>query len=507
MSKQSRIALITLVLLAVALRTNGLLENTFQADEALFASWARQIAVWRDPLLKSQLVDKPPLMFYLQALSYPIAGPVMWAARIPNFAASILVIPLVAMLAWRLYRNEVTMLLASAFTAFSPMAIQFSSSGFIDPLMTCLVVASLAVLAGSPATSAEPVAAAEKRRVTKMPVLSGALFGLAVISKYQAWLFAPLFIGLALIIGWRKTEWGRWLLGLLPLLGVQIVWELLRRGQLTLIESQWQSFGGIRLAWSWELWPRLEAWAQQYAYILGSPILEFLLLLAVPLFAALLINESDRAAALDRLLAFFVVAYLLLLWFIAVPVWDRYLLAIVPFVSLVLARAFWLVAKYAWSAFLPRYIAPMWIRRLLTLLPIALMVIQAPALAAAYSGQLPVGTSPSADYGAAEISALLAEEPYGTVLYDHWFSWQWRYHLFDDRVYVSWFPNPDALIEDLQVFGQNAGCRYIVLPDSEAAVPVTRALTTAGYRLERVIAAEGRDEQPSMLLYLIKPSC
>ncbi|MCB0008936.1 MAG: hypothetical protein KDE04_20860, partial [Anaerolineales bacterium] len=77
-----RLALIGLILLGVWLRLPGIWANTFHADEALFATWARHIAVWKDPLLVSQLVDKPPLLFYLQALFYPLlATPAGWPAR------------------------------------------------------------------------------------------------------------------------------------------------------------------------------------------------------------------------------------------------------------------------------------------------------------------------------------------------------------------------------------------------------------------------------------------
>ena len=71
--------------LTAVLRAPGLFANSFQADEALFATWAREIAIWRDPLLQMQPIDKPPLLFYLQALFYPLFGPVEFAARWPNW--------------------------------------------------------------------------------------------------------------------------------------------------------------------------------------------------------------------------------------------------------------------------------------------------------------------------------------------------------------------------------------------------------------------------------------
>ena len=89
MSIRVKISLTVLIVAAVLLRFHGFLFNSFHPDEALFAYWSRLIAVGRDPLLLAQVVDKPPLLFYLQALSYPLFGPVEWAARMPNFVTSI----------------------------------------------------------------------------------------------------------------------------------------------------------------------------------------------------------------------------------------------------------------------------------------------------------------------------------------------------------------------------------------------------------------------------------
>jgi hypothetical protein len=128
--------------------------------------------------------------------------------------------------------------------------------------------------------------------------------------------------------------------------------------------------------------------------------------------------------------------------------------------------------------------------------PLLLLVLQAPAVLAAREGSLPVGGRSGADQGAAEISSVLNGEPDGTVLYDHWYSWQWRYHLFDRGVYVSWFPHPQALAEDLLAFGSQ-GRRYLALPNSPAAQPVITAVESAGFAL--VPVAQAGD--PGMTLY------
>jgi hypothetical protein len=328
--------------------------------------------------------------------------------------------------------------------------------------------------------------------------------GLAVLSKHQAWLFVPLLAGVASIIGWRQTEWRIWLIGFLPVAGLQAVWELLRGNELSLIGAQLQSYGGLRIAWSWELWPRLQEWASQWSYILQSPILEMVLLLSLPLIMALLIDQHDRPAALDRLFVLFVVTYSLLLWFIAVPVWDRYLLALLPLIGLVLARIVWRTMAYGWLLLSSSTNPPSWVKNLFVAMPLLLIALQAPAVAAAYRGELPVGARKSADPGVAEISQALADEPYGTVLYDHWYSWQWRYHLFDDKVYISWFPDPAALVEDLRVFADEGSRRFVALPTSTLARPVHRALAESGYDLVLVASSSGKDDGERINLFRIE---
>ncbi len=197
-----RVGLVTVTWLSVLLRYRSLFANRFHADEALFASWARHIAVWRDPLLLTQPVDKPPLLFYLQALFYPLMGPVEWAARLPNLVVSILIIPLAGVLAWRLYRRGAAVLLAALFVAVAPLAIQFSATAFTDPLLTFWLTAALYV-ALAPAFSGTGNG--------RSLLLSGLLFGLALSTKHQAWLFLPLFIAVAWQGGWSRRMVFRWL--------------------------------------------------------------------------------------------------------------------------------------------------------------------------------------------------------------------------------------------------------------------------------------------------------
>ena len=468
------------ILLGAALRFHGLFSNSFHADEALFATWARLVAVWRDPLLLTQAVDKPPLPFYLQAMFYPLFGPVEWAARMPAFIASLLLIPLTAQLARRLTGDRAAALPAAVFMAVCPLAIQFSATAFIDPLLAFWLVAALYAVAAPRSGTA-----ASRRRF-----LAGVLLGLALAAKYQALLFVPLLIGVGWLRGWGRREWLGGMAGVAVVLLPLWAWQWVRPDDV--VALQWANIGGIRPARSWELWPRAVATAQLWRLAMGWPLVALSAVVA----GALLWSKRGRfrLAPMDSLLLLFVSGYVLLHWLWAVPVWDRYLLPILPLAAVLFGRAvagLWLAVGRRRAGGLRAAAAGALLAALLLLMPTAL---------AARAGRFAIGGQPGADGGASRVALLLKDAPYGTVLYDHWYSWHWQYQLFDGRVYVSWFPHADALVEDLAVFAGDGSPRYLALPSSAVGDPIARQLSEKGYVLERV---GGQDEAADMTLYRI----
>ncbi|GAB4275695.1 MAG: glycosyltransferase family 39 protein [Candidatus Promineifilaceae bacterium] len=446
---QKRLGWIVIFLAGWWLRVPGLFANRFFADEALFATWARYIAVWREPFLQGLPVDKPPLLFYTQALFYPLFGPVTWAARMPNLLASLVLIAVTAVFVRRCFLQQETAVLAATLVALSPMAIQFSPTAFIDPLLTALVMGSLAW--------------------HKRPPLSGLLFGLALLTKYQALLFLPLLAAFAWLDSWHFRAIRQWMAGFLPTAALYLLWDIGRTGTLSLFQQQVSNYGGIRLAWSWELWPRLVAWARLWWLAWGGWPLLLVggALVLLPFWA----KPTAPKAAVDWVLGGFVTGYTAVHWLLAIPAWDRYLLPGAPLTAVLLAR-------FIMAAFPKRF------NRYSLIINCGLVVLfLLPGAWQARNGRLPIGGSPTADSGAQEIAQLLYDAPYGTVLYDHWYSWQWRYHLFDRRVYVSWLPYPAALADELAAFGQDGAPRYVALPADERARPFMMAVSQVGSQL------------------------
>ncbi len=487
MPKRSKLLLSGLVWVAAFLRSPSLFNNHFHADEALFASWARIIAVWRDSLLLTQLVDKPPLIFYLQALFFPLIGPEEWAARLPNYIASLLLIPLVAILAWYLYRDTLIPILAALIITLSPLTIQFSSTAFTDPMLTVWITMSILFIVYRPS-----------------PVFAGLVFGLAVATKHQAWLFLPLVLLFAWLQSWTWRHVRRWLIGFSPIIVLLVIWGNVRGEGLLLWSQQINNFGGVRFAWSWETLARFLAWGQQWHEALGGWLGVGLVLLTILFLYFRAIKERDSQAKLDLALIIFVVGYTILHWLLAVPVWDRYILPLIPFVAILIARGS--VCFYRW--FLGKININTnedGLRILKQYLPFSvllfILMLQLPGAFSARDGRWSLGGRPDSDQGAWQVADYLAEEPYGTVLYDHWYSWHWQYHLFDEKVYVSWFQHPQALVEDLEVFGNTMDKRYLVLPASSEALPIIRAISMTEYSLLQIMQT---DYEPGMVLYLVE---
>jgi 4-amino-4-deoxy-L-arabinose transferase-like glycosyltransferase len=130
---QSTILLICL--LAFALRLGPLFDNRFHPDEALFSTWAMQVARGENLLLQGMPVDKPPLLIYLSALSFFVFGQSELAARVPNLIASVISVPLLYQLTRRSWPDKRVVELPALLLALSPIGILFAPTAFLDPLI------------------------------------------------------------------------------------------------------------------------------------------------------------------------------------------------------------------------------------------------------------------------------------------------------------------------------------------------------------------------------------
>ncbi len=73
-TRHSSLVMLAICLLAFALRLGPLYDNRFHPDEALFSTWSLQIARGENMLLTGMPIDKPPLLIYLNAISFYVGG-------------------------------------------------------------------------------------------------------------------------------------------------------------------------------------------------------------------------------------------------------------------------------------------------------------------------------------------------------------------------------------------------------------------------------------------------
>lgn len=483
-------ALLALLLVALALRLPPVLENRFHSDEALYGYWGLLIANWKDPGLVGVPVYKPPVMPYAVAAAQGFFGNSEFSVRLPGLVSGLLLVPLAAALARALYRDRHAALAAAVCVALSPFAILFSATAFTDLPMMALGLAACVVAARG------------------KPTWAGLLAGLSFASKQTglAWLplvvaFQSLYLGnprpkaLAVVVG----SW-------LSVVALVAIWDLWRVAQGA--EGFWSlgvsGYGGLRFIWPQELETRLRGWVDLSSYLFVSPVVNGLLLAGLPVLVAraLIPARGTRTALVDLLLVSFVLAYAFLHWLWAFPIWDRYLLPLVPILAVLAARVLALLARWL------RRTLSRWspaAGRLSALVCLGLMVaFLAPPARTASLSRYPVGGDHGAYDGINEVAAYLNRLPGGTVVYQHWLGWIYNYYLFGGPISLAYWPTPAWLAGDVQAFGAGPP-RYVAFPSWESSARAGRALAEVGFELEPVLSTTRRDGQGSFVVYRIQP--
>jgi 4-amino-4-deoxy-L-arabinose transferase-like glycosyltransferase len=468
---------------AWAFRLPPLLRSPFHPDEALYGYWGLLVARGRDPWLTTVPVDKPPLLPYAVAGLQLLFGEARVAVRLPGLMAGLLTVPLSSALAKALYRDRWTAVATAVGVSLSPLAIQLSGSGFPDVVMV--------------AFGAGACVAATRDRMG----LAGLLAGLSFATKQTGLVWLPLLLLLRLAslrdpiltLRSRLLAAGGWLL----IAGLVFVWNGARvaRGG----DSFWQAgvvgYGGLRLIWPHELWGRLEAWSGAVGRLFGSSVVNGLLLVGLPVLIGVRATRwaGARRGFADILLVSFSFVYLLVHWLAAFPIWDRYLLPLVPSLAVLLGRIVRRAA--AWPGLTTcscRSAAG----------GVLLAVLLAVPAFDASAGRCPIGRERAAYDGIDDVVSFLRQLPEGSVVYHHWLGWHYHHALFDAPVYLAYWPTPGWLARDVQAFGGQEP-RYVAFPAWESTGRVEAALRDAGYKLEPMPTTADRNGGRSFTVYRV----
>jgi hypothetical protein len=521
------IALIAILLLALALRLAPWGQNRFLEDEALYAAWGLQIATGADPMLDLEPVDKPQLHLYALALSSWLTSPSAatgvgagheTAARLPSLLASLASIVLVYAVGRQLPspfsrkqgagRSEVAALLAALLLALSPFDILFASTAFTDPLLTTFVLGALL------AAATDHLGAA------------GLLAGLAAATKQQGLLFLPLVVMTALLsprrlvpatpeksvdcegtarpairaIAWLKRVWDRrWVrfaLGFLLVAAGVLWWDAARVQRPGFLQQSLISYGRLALAHPEDWVSRATEWLRWAGSFWVSPWFNIFLLAAIALwFAGRLARLWPGPSRIDLAFGAFVLAFLLLHWLLTFQVWDRYLLGLVPLVALLAARSLVAVGQSIRAA--------PW-RRVYAVGVAAFLAVSlaGPVVQAAHS-ELPLGGDHGAYDGIDQLAGYLrSQTPPGSVLYDHWLGYHYRFYLYGAALRIHWYPDLPDLAHDATVYRREP--RYIAFPSWRDSAPDEAALAEAGISLVPLFQTNRRDGTTSFRLYRLE---
>lgn len=487
-----------ITLLGLLLRLPPMWAHRFHQDEALYAFWALLISTRRDIMLRTVPVDKPPFFLYVLARFFTWFGPGEVTARLPGLIAGVLSIPLIYVLARRVYGARAAWIAVALFTA-SPMAILFSPTAFTDPLMLFFgIAACVAAMHGS-------------------WLLAGLGVGMAAVTKQQGILFLPLVLMLGWVVHRPHQARHRQYVSPLPFasslarslrasLAVGHRLPLIARGDALpfALPERWRpvmslalfitgvaypiwqairwdhwrylppdrpgflkqsviSYGGLYLA-PITAWPaRVAEWLPWLGYLTGSPWLNAVLTIGLPWLAwRAWTRRHEVSSRVDLVLLGYGAAYMALHIVVDFQIWDRYLLPLTPIVALLGGRVL-----MAWGQAIldrcERWRGAYRRRTLAVALSVGLLVVLAgPALTAAACG-FPVGSDHGAYDGIDQVAEFLKQElPVGAVLYHRWLGWHWRYYLYDVLFNFRYYDSTEALVADAD--GPPHIVRYIVFP-------------------------------------------
>ena len=305
----------------------------FVRAESYFALGARLMVEqgeWLTPHASDeQVLNKPPLTYWLIGTSYKAFGPSYGAARLPSVIAAMLVLLLVYAAAAFTYR-AFTGLIASAILATSFLFLSFARMAMSDMLLTLFVTAS--ILCFSIALKSDA-----KRRVVWLGYASLALGVLTKGPVAAALVIAP--IALELLLSRRRDD-----LKKLRLVSGSILFAILALPYFVFVYFR----GGANSLWFFFVGENLQRFTGQVYGALARPFWFELVAFfgdfapwSILIFVAIWVDWKQRARA-DRLtrILYLWLGSTTLLFSLSSFKLDYYLLPAMPAAALLIARLF-----------------------------------------------------------------------------------------------------------------------------------------------------------------------
>ncbi len=395
------------------------------------------------------------------------------AIRIPGLLAAAVTLVTVYLLARELDGGQrVGAVLAGLLFALSPFAILFGATVFVDPM--AVAIGTLGVLLA----------------VRGHPAASGVMLGLAIGAKLFALAFAPLVIALLVARSSRRlpdvARFG------IAFTVVAALWMGLMLGRSILFGAPWflglqyEGVGGTGII-APEAWlGRMGDWWTFGRYLFVGPLLVVVLL---GLLAAVAFGWSRRHLAVLAV-AGFGLGYAMLVVVVRSPLYDRYLIYLLPPVVVAAGIGLgWLVAA-----------APRGRRWLAAAVAGVVVVASVPGVGGAVRGEYL--TAERADMRYHGFGALCdwiernGDEQ--TVVWNQALSWHLGYCLATDDAHVFWYPEVTAITPQ----GNRMYLAHMTADDPDA-VP---KLEAAGWDVELRAEFDSAGGDGHMWVYELAPA-
>lgn len=429
-------------------------------------------------------LDKSPLSIYTSALSmhftsaYTNALSVIdvpfvqgeFSAKLPNVFAGIIIIALVYQIALTLFRDQQVALLSALLTSLSPYFVEFNASAFTDSLMLLFMLASvLAIQRG-------------------YPVWSGLLLAFSIASKQQGIYYLPLIIGLLWLNHRQKPthiddistsksvgtglkpvrialtfmerglggEVLRLCFALIFGIGLLLIWDSARpETSIFALASANNSPNGLITPLA-DLPERLNLWAHYLSESFGAWWLS-LPLLGCAIYAGFIRLAGRAEVGLKlgvevkvRIIVLYCLAYIALHWLVNFNIYNRYLLPLIPLITVLSAQGLIRIWQYFGRN-----------RLLATVLLVMLF-------AGTLGVRVEIGRNRDNPDGLIDLATFINAQPLGTIIYDHWLGWEMGYYL------GAWTDKRSVYYPTAEIFGEDAltnpelAPRYLIAPENVA---------------------------------------
>ncbi len=308
-----------------------------------------------------------------------------------------------------------------------------------------------------------------------------------------------------------KSQILRFGVAFLAVLGLALAWDMARARQPGFLAQGLVSYGGLSLSLAMA-WEHFLAYVSLLRYGTGSPILNLVLLIGLPL---LLVADGiawrgglktnaylestvvlQNQARFDLVLVLFVILFMAGHSLVAFEVWDRYLLGLIPLLALLLAR----VLTLPWRLFrIVRF------ANLLCLLFVLLMLaFTFQPIRDAANSRFPIGGDHGAYQGINQVINYFQTVPADTTLYHRWLGWHWRFYLWGSPFDFPAWTSPEDLAT--QAAARPGARRYIVFPSWRSPTEARLALADAGLAMHEAGRAFRDDGSVSFIVYRIEES-